>query len=351
MSDTDVLVERAGALGIVTLNRPQALNTITLDMYRRIDPALIAWRDDPSVAALLTRGVGDRAFCAGGDVVAVYRARREPPGPGDYKALFFAEEYRLIRRVHRYPKPTLALVDGITMGGGMGISVNGRFRVATERTVFAMPEVHIGLFPDVGATRFLNRCPGRIGLYLALTGTRVGPADALYCGFATHFVPHARMGELTEALAKDANVPAIEGALVRVAGDPGPAVLPPLKEAIDRCYSAESVAAIMSRLAREEGAWAKEALDQMRHASPISMAITFRQLAQGAGMEIEAALALEFRMTQHCMAGEDFYEGIRAVQVDKDRKPRWRHASPEAVPEAEVDAHFAPLGTGELTFD
>ncbi|HUB97491.1 MAG TPA: enoyl-CoA hydratase/isomerase family protein [Stellaceae bacterium] len=346
----DVLLERLGGLGIVTLNRPQVLNTISLEMYREIDPALLAWREDPSVMAVLTRGAGDRAFCAGGDVVAVYRARSEPPGPDDYKALFFAEEYRLIRRVHRYPKPTIALVDGITMGGGVGVSVNGRFRVATERTVFAMPEVHIGLFPDVGATRFLNRCPGRIGLYLALTGARVGPADALYCGLATHFVPHEKVGALTEALTKDSGERAIETTLARFAGDPGAATLPPLKDAIDRCFAADSVGGIMARLVREDGAWAKEAHDQMSRASPISMAITFRQVTEGAGMNVEAALTLEYRMTQHCMAGDDFYEGIRAVLVDKDRKPRWRHAARDKVSAAEIDSYFTPLGAGELSF-
>ena len=177
--------------------------------------------------AVLVRGAGGRAFCAGGDVIAIYEARGEAAAKGGYKADFFREEYQLIRRIHRFPKPYVALMDGITMGGGAGIAVNGRFRVATERTVFAMPEVHIGLFPDVAATRFLNLCPGRIGLYLGLTGTRIGAADALYCGFATHFVPHERQddadGRARRARRWRRSGGAVAAELDRLAGDPGAA--------------------------------------------------------------------------------------------------------------------------------
>ena len=165
-------------------------------MYRRFDPMLRAWEEDPTVRAVLVRGAGERAFCAGGDVRAVYEAGRGIAGPRDLTSVFFWEEYELIRRVHRYPKPYLAIIDGITMGGGAGVSVNGAYRIATEKTLLAMPETGIGLFPDVGATRFLNLCPGHIGRYLGLTGARLGPADALYCGFATHFVPRERVPDL-----------------------------------------------------------------------------------------------------------------------------------------------------------
>src|SRR5205823_5217862 len=203
MSATDdILLEQRGELGIVTLNRPKALYTLSLAMYRVMDPKLREWSRDLAVRAIVVRGAGDRAFCAGGDVRAIYDARTHPQqgSPGDYKADFFREEYRLIERVHRFPKPYIALMDGIAMGGGMGVSVNGSHRIATERSLCAMPEVHIGLFPDVGATRYLNLCPGRIGRYLALTGSRIKAADMLYCGFATHYVPHERIADLTEAL-------------------------------------------------------------------------------------------------------------------------------------------------------
>ena len=196
----EILLDRTGGAAILTINRPQALNALTLGNYRRFAPALRAWASDPSVHAVVVRGAGERAFCAGGDVRAVYEAGRGISGDPDLPAIFFREEYELIRCIHRFPKPYIAVIDGITMGGGAGISVNGAYRIATERTLFAMPETAIGLFPDVGATRFLNRCPGYVGRYLGLTGARLGAADALYCGFATHFVPHDRIAGLVAAL-------------------------------------------------------------------------------------------------------------------------------------------------------
>src|SRR5437868_2390319 len=200
----DILFGREGDVATVTLNRPQALNAFTLAMYRRFDPMLRAWADDPDIRAVLIRGAGERAFCAGGDVRAIYEAGRGISGERALTSTFFREEYELIRRIHRYPKPYVAIIDGITMGGGAGVSVNGPFRVATERTMLAMPETGIGLFPDVGATRLLNLCPGQIGRYLGLTGARLGPADALYCGVATHFVPQVRIANLVAALASAA---------------------------------------------------------------------------------------------------------------------------------------------------
>jgi enoyl-CoA hydratase len=356
MTATDeILLEHQGGLGLITLNRPKALNTLSLAMYRIFDPQLVAWGADERVHALLVRGAGDRAFCAGGDVRAIYDARHQSGG-GDYKADFFREEYCLIRRVHRFPKPYIALCDGITMGGGCGISINGSHRVATERTVFAMPEVHIGLFPDVGASRFLNRCPGRVGRYLALTGARLKAADALYCGFATHYVPHARLAELTAALAaldwreRDRRHQ-VDAMIARFAEDPGPASLPEIQAAIDRCFGGDSVEAIVAALEREDAPWAKDALAQIGRASPLSLKITFHQLELGRGMEIEAALALEYRMTQHVMQGHDFFEGIRALLVEKDNAPRWQHASLAAVSASEVVGYFASLGERELRFD
>ena len=174
----DILFGCEGGVATVTLNRPQALNAFTLDMYRRFDPMLRGWADDPAIKAVLIRGAGERAFCAGGDVRAIYEAGRGISGDRSLTSVFFREEYELIRRIHRYPKPYVAIIDGITMGGGAGVSVNGAYRVATERTMLAMPETGIGLFPDVGATRFLNLCPGRIGLHLGLSGGGVGAADA-----------------------------------------------------------------------------------------------------------------------------------------------------------------------------
>lgn len=357
-STDDILLERHGALGIVTLNRPKALNTLSLAMYRVMDPKLLEWGRDPAVRAIIVRGAGDRAFCAGGDVRAIYDARAHPRGSaGDYKADFFSEEYRLIERVHRFPKPYIALMDGIAMGGGMGVSVNGSHRVATERSLCAMPEVHIGLFPDVGATRYLNRCPGRIGLYLALTGARIKAADMIYVGFATHYVRHERLADLVNALAAiewrpDEERAQVDAVLARFHESAGEPPLAAMRTQIDRCFAGGSVEAILDALAEEGTDWARETRATMERASPISLAITFHQMKLGeAGMDIEQALALEYRMTQHVMAAHDFFEGIRAVLVDKDQKPRWEHASLADVSNAEVARYFESLGARELTFD
>ena len=350
----DILFDREGGVATVTLNRPQALNAFTLSMYRAFDPMLRAWANDPAVHAVLIRGAEGRAFCAGGDVRAIYEAGRGIAGDRALTATFFREEYELIRRIHRYPKPYIAIIDGITMGGGAGVSVNGRYRIATERTMLAMPETGIGLFPDVGATRFLNLCPGHVGRYLGLTGARLGPADALYCGFATHFVPRARVPALLAALERAAE---IEETLAAFHVDPGAAPLAERRDGIDRCFDSDSVEAILDALTREaaaggdDGEWASETRAGLLTKSPTSLKITLRQLIVGQGFDIEAALALEYRLTQHVMHGHDFYEGVRAALVDKDQKPRWRPAMLAAVTDAMIDAYFAPLDDNELRFD
>jgi enoyl-CoA hydratase len=360
-SSKDILFGREGGLATVMLNRPRALNAFTLGMYRRFDPMLRAWSADPTVRAVLVRGAGERAFCAGGDVRAIYEAGRGISGDRDLTSVFFREEYELIRRVHRYPKPYLAIIDGVTMGGGAGVSVNGAYRLATEKTLLAMPETGIGLFPDVGATRFLNLCPGHIGRYLGLTGARLGPADALYCGFATHFVPRERVPELVAALAgldwREGNERAqIEEALTSFRGDPGEPPLAARRAAVDRCFAPETVEAILDALAGEvasggrDAEWAAETRAGMLTKSPTSLKVTLRQLIVGREYDIEQALALEYRLTQHFMAGHDFYEGVRAVVVDKDQNPRWRPPSLDEVGDAEVESYFAPLGEAELCF-
>jgi enoyl-CoA hydratase len=358
----EILLGREGGLATLTINRPRAHNALTLDNYRRFAPALRAWAADPSVHAVLVRGAGERAFCAGGDVRAVYEAGRGISGDPDLPAVFFREEYELISCIHRFPKPYIAVIDGITMGGGAGISVNGAYRIATERTLFAMPETAIGLFPDVGATRFLNRCPGQIGRYLGLTGARLGAADALYCGFATHFVPHDRVGELVDELGRvvweaGGERERIDSTLTRFAKDPGPAPLAALRPAIDRCFAGGSIEEILDTLAAEttadgsDGGWAAETRADLLTKSPTSLKITLRQLTIGRDYDLAAALALEYRLTQHVMAAHDFYEGVRAMLIDKDQKPRWQPATLVEVNDRVVDAYFAPIGDRELRFD
>jgi enoyl-CoA hydratase len=353
-STDEILLERRGGVALVTLNRPRALNTLTLGMYRTLDPGLVQWGRDPSVHAVVIRGAGDRAFCAGGDVRAIYEA-----GQGRTTGLsadFFREEYCLIRRVYRFPKPYVALLDGITMGGGAGVSLHGSHRIATERFMFAMPETAIGLFPDIGATTFLNRCPGRIGRYLGLTGVRLQAADALYCGLVTHYVPSARLGELTEALVglawqEGQEREQIDRLLADFAVPAEAAPLVELRPAIDRCFAADSIEDIMSALEREPGDWARAALDSLAKASPTSLKVTLLQLKTGARFDVEAALQLEYRMTQHFMQRPDFFEGVRARLVDKDQAPRWTPAELAAVGDDDVAFYFRSLGDRELAFD
>ena len=361
MSDTkteaDILFGRKGGLATVMLNRPQALNAFTLGMYRQFDPMLCAWADDPEIRAVLIEGAGERAFCAGGDVRAVYEAGKGIAGDPSFTSVFFAEEYRIIRRIHHYPKPYIAILDGIAMGGGAGVSVNGAFRVATERTTLAMPETAIGLFPDVGATRFLNLCPGHIGRYLGLTGARLGPADALYCGLATHFVPRERVAPLVQALAGFAwrtgdDHSAVASLLAGFAADPGGSPLAAQRPAIDRCFAGERVEAILDALRCETGDpdWAARTRALLLTKSPTSVRITLRQLVLGRGFDLDDALKLEYRLTQHVMASHDFYEGVRAALIDKDQTPRWQPASLAEIDEGATEAYFAPLGVGELSF-
>ena len=359
MTEADeIQLHRADGIATLTINRPQALNALTLENHRRFASALAGWAEDPAVRAVVLRGAGDRAFCAGGDVRAVYEAGRGIAGDPSLTAVFFREEYRLIREIHRFPKPYLAIVDGITMGGGAGISINGAYRIATEHTLFAMPETGIGLFPDVGATRFLNRCPGRIGRYLGLTGARLAAADALYCGFATHFVGRDRTDALTCALAaiawrKGDEFDQVAARLNEFAADPGPAPLAALRPAIDRCFSADAIEPILDALAAESGntaEWAAATRAGLLKKSPTSLKVTLRQLIDGRGFDLEPALALEYRLTQHFMSAPDFYEGVRALLIDKDQQPHWQPATLADVADAAVESYFAPLGDGELKF-
>ena len=359
--DGEILIGQEGGLATLIINRPRALNALTLDNYRRIDPTMRAWAADPSVHAVVIRGAGDRAFCAGGDVRAVYEAGLGIGDDPELPAVFFREEYELIRFIHHFPKPYIAIIDGITMGGGAGISVNGGYRIATERTLFAMPETGIGLFPDVGATRFLNSCPGQIGRYLGLTGARLHAADTLYCGFATHIVPYQRVSELIAALGgiiwePESERGQIDALLAHFAATPDPAPLAALRPSIDRCFAGGTIEEILDALVAEAAAggvhagWAAETRAGLLAKSPTSLKITLRQLTVGSAYDLDAALALEYRLTQHVMAAHDFYEGVRATLIDKDQQPRWQPATLVEVTDDVVDTYFAPIGDRELRF-
>ena len=358
----EIVLGRAGGIATLTMNRPQALNALTLANYRDITPAIAGWAVDPEVHAVVVRGAGGRAFCAGGDVRAVYEAGRGIGGDRDLTAAFFREEYALINDIHRFPKPYIAIIDGITMGGGAGMSVNGAYRIATERTMFAMPETAIGLFPDVGATRFLNRCPGRVGRYLGLTGARLKASDTLYCGFATNVIEQDRVETLTAALAEMAwktglEFTQTEALIAGLAINPGPAPLASLRLAIDRCFAGDTIEEILAALSAEANSgspnsgWAAETRTSLMSKSPTSLKVTLRQLIVGRDYDLDQALQLEYRLTQHFMAAHDFYEGVRARLIDKDQHPSWQPASLAEIDDAAVDSYFALLGDHELRFD
>jgi enoyl-CoA hydratase len=343
---SDILFEQRPGLAVVTLNRPQALNATSLEMFRAFAAKLKAFSQDPSVKMILLRGAGPRAFCAGGDVRWVHQWRTTPQGLDDPKHQFFAEEYRLIFDMHRSLKPIVALTHGITFGGGAGLAVNSARRVASESFQLSMPEIFIGSIPDVGAIRFFDRCPGKIGLYLALTATRIGPADAIYCDLLTHFVPQAGFDLLTDAFASEPM--AMDKVLARFAEPPGRAKLAALRPAIDRCFSFGSVEEIQAALRDERDPWAAEALELMGRGSPLSLKIIFEMLKRSQGISLADSLKLELRIIQHLMRNHDFYEGVRSVLIDKDRNPKWQFPTVKDVPNAVVEEYFAPIGGLEL---
>jgi enoyl-CoA hydratase len=350
--DGGLLCARRGALALVTLNRPKALNALTFSMFRGLAEKTAAWAADPEVAAVVIAGAGERAFCAGGDVVEVYDSAR-----GDRKlaAELFRVEYTLNRDLFRYPKPYIALIDGIVMGGGVGVAVHGSHRVATEHALFAMPETSIGLFPDVGGSYFLPRLPGALGLYLGLSGARLGAADCLHAGIATDHVARAALPDLVEALAAadwSGGPRAVASETIAAfASAPGAPDLPARRAAIDRCFSKDSVEAILAALEAEGGPWAEATLAALRRCSPTSLKVAYRQLRAGAELDFESAMVMEYRLSQACVAGHDLPEGIRAAVIDKDRTPKWSPASLAEVDEALVAAHFAPPEQGDLVFD
>ncbi len=351
MSDAaEILFERRGAIGLVTLNRPKALNALTLGMIRLFDPQLRAWNADPEVKAVVIRGAGERAFCAGGDVVSLYEAgKAAKEGRGDTAPVraFFSEEYVLNRLIKRLSKPYVALIDGISMGGGVGLSVHGSHRIVTERTLFAMPETGIGLYPDVGGTYFLPRLPGQVGIWLGLTGDRLKAADMLAIGAADAFVPSGKIDALIDDLA--AGVPADE-AVAAHRGEAAEASVTAIRAAVDRCYGFDSVEAIVKALEAEGTEWAAGQVATLRRVSPTSLKVTLAALRRGAKLDFEACMVQELRLSLACLAGDDFYEGIRAVLVDKDKNPKWKPADLADVGPSDVERHFAEPAGGDLVF-
>ncbi|XP_026127228.1 3-hydroxyisobutyryl-CoA hydrolase, mitochondrial isoform X1 [Carassius auratus] len=349
---SEVLFEKVGNAGVITLNRPKALNALNLTMIRHIYPQLKKWDKDSETDLVVIKGAGEKAFCAGGDIRAITEAGKT----GDSLAQdFFREEYILNNTIGTYPKPYVALIDGITMGGGVGLSVHGRFRVATEKTLFAMPETGIGLFPDVGGGYFLPRLQGKLGLFLALTGIRLKGRDVQRVGLATHFVQSDKIASLEKDLVDLKSPSNIDVAQLLDSYQEQssldaekPFVLQEQTEAIDRLFSAGSVEEIMENLKKDGSAFALKQTETLSKMSPTSLKLTFRQIQEGARMSLQEVLVMEYRLSQACMRGHDFYEGVRAVLIDKDQSPKWNPSTLSEVSEQAIEECFSSLGERDL---
>ncbi len=344
MSDA-VLFEQRGGLGLITLNRPEVLNAISHAMVGQIDRQLADWAADAGIRAVLIRGAGGKAFAAGGDIRRLYDAMGDPAD--DYPVHFFRDEYRLNRRIKTYPKPYIAVYNGIVMGGGVGVSVHGAHRIATDATLFAMPETGIGFFPDVGGAYFLPRLKAGLGRYLALTGGRLDGGDCVAEGLAESYMPVARLDDLIATLASAEDIPA---AIAHVA-EPAPAGrLKPDRSAVAVLFEQATLNDVLAALQVAGTDFAEKQLKAIRSKCPLSVAVAWEQLRRGAALDFDACLKLEYRIALQASAGTEFREGVRALIVDKDNKPAWADASIEAVSEAAVQAHFQPPATGDLTF-
>ncbi|MEL6574344.1 MAG: enoyl-CoA hydratase/isomerase family protein [Pseudomonadota bacterium] len=353
----EIRFERRGRLGLVTLNRPKALNALTHAMVLALEAVLDRWAADASVEVVAITGQGDRAFCAGGDIRALYEAGRPGGERGAANFAFYADEYRLNCKIKRFPKPYVALMDGIVMGGGVGVSIHGSLRIATERTVFAMPETGIGLFPDVGATYFLPRLPGETGLWLGLTGARLKGEAAVRAGLCDHLLPAHKLDWLLDWLAEGRWSTPPDGRALTLCEDDAeggfaehvrPAGLHE-QAAIDRAFAARSLDGILDRLEGVGGDWAEAQIAAIRSKSPTCTSLTFRQIRAGAALGFEDCMRLEYRLARFCMTHGDFYEGVRATIIDKDGAPRWQPSTLDMVDPAVIEGAFAPLGDGELS--
>ncbi len=348
-SESEIIVGVENGTGRLTLNRPAALHALNTAMCEIMIEALLAWRGDPGVEAVLIDHSGERGFCAGGDIRMLAES-----GAGDGAAArrFFFVEYQLNALLFDYPKPVITIMDGVTMGGGVGLAMPSRYRVATERTNLAMPETGIGLFPDVGGGWHLPRLPGESGMWLALTGARLRGADCQALGIATHFVESGTVATLKDQLLTAH--PRLRGdermkeALARFRADPGPAPIAPQRADIDRLFSGGSVEAIFAALGADPSDWAKGQLETLKSKSPQTLKVAFRQLREGGSLASFAdEMAVEYRIGARVVQGHDFIEGVRAVIVDKDNAPCWEPPTLEGVTEAMLDGIFAPLPADE----
>jgi len=342
--EDEVLLEVKNHAGVITLNRPKALNSLNLNMIQIMHPVLKAWEADNNIKVIMIKGAGEKAFCAGGDVIAV--TKDGPPGSKLSKQ-FFKEEYLLNYEIGTLKTPYVALLDGITMGGGVGLSVHGKYRVATEKMLFAMPETAIGLFPDVGGGYFLPRLNGQLGLYLALTGHRLKGRDTFHAGIATHYTSTKEIPYLEQELCKISSSDTVHEILQtyhKKADDPSSTFsLNDQINEINRIFSESTLEGIISSLITDDSEWSNKQLQILSKMSPVSMKVTMQQLIKGATMNLDEVLKMEYRISQQCCAQNDFYEGIRALLVDRDNSPNWQPSKVEDVTDQLVDSYFKPL--------
>lgn len=341
---TDKILARIeGCAGRISLNRPQAIHALDLDMVLGMTDALLRWRDDPQVEAVLIDHEDGRGFCAGGDVVAIAQSAQ---GTGAAARAFFFNEYRLNHLLFTYPKPTAVFMDGIVMGGGVGISRPCRYRIATDRTLFAMPETSIGLFPDVGGGWHLSRLLGRLPQFLALTGARLDGAECFALGLATHYVLHEDVEQLKADIARDPD--RIDGYLAHAQAAPPPARIKQNRDKICRLFEAGTFEGILADLEADGSEWALKELATLRKKSPTACKVSLRLLEEGAKMrDFAGEMEMEYALVSHVSHHPDFAEGVRALLVDKDNAPRWQPATPEEVTEEMIDRLFAPLPPDE----
>ena len=343
MSD-DIHIRIEGRAGRITLNRPKALNALSYDMCLAIEAALDAWAGDDAVALVLIDALGERAFCAGGDIQEMYETGTA--GDFDYGRRFWSDEYRMNAKMFRFPKPVVAFMQGFTMGGGVGVGCHGSHRIVGKSSQIAMPECGIGLIPDVGGTLLLARAPGRLGEYLGVTAARMGPGDAIHAEFADYFVPEAGWEALKAELVESGDWDAVD----RAAEAPPESALKASQAIYDRLFSGEALRDVMTDLRHSETEEARQAEKMMARNSPLAMACTVELVHRARSSDtIEAALRNEYRYTARAMEHGDFLEGIRAAIIDKDRSPRWRHEGPLAVPAVDVANMLRPLGKDDWT--
>jgi len=342
--EDEVLFHIKNGIGTITLNRPKALNALSLNMIRELWKILSLWKTDPHVRVVVLGGAGEKAFCAGGDIRAVYDAGKAQQF--DICDAFFREEYTLNCLIRSYPKPYISMIQGIAMGGGLGVSVNGKYRVLSESVMIAMPETGIGFFPDVGGTTFLSQAPGKVGLYLALTGARLNSADALYAGLGTHHIPKEKWEEFKKRL-ESKNVDELLGQYaLPLTGSQ----LEHDRTEIDLHFSKESVEEVVKSLESSTTSFAEKAYEILKTKSPLSVKIAFHQMnARDKNANFPELMQREFRISQHLMHSHDFYEGVRAVLVDKDQAPKWNPVSFDDVTPEIIRNYFSPLGEKELT--